>query len=441
MNEMRRDPVTRKWVIIDRSFTPENAINKLRTAVEKDHERISADPCAFCPGKESSTPPPIMEFAQSRYLYREHSDDWQIRVIPNEDPVFRIEGALNRRFISIYDVMDAVGAHEILIEHREHRDWDELRADEVSAILGVYRERVNDLSKDERFGHLFIFKNYGPSSRIRIQHPHSTVIASPSVPERIRRELSNTRKHFDMKERCLYCDIITEELRRKDEESGLVRMYENFVTISPYFASHPFETWILPRKHSSDFRTASAQFLSELGTVLQNNLRMIKKVVMGTGFGTGDTRAIDAAKRAISSPLLEEASMQGARGILINICAGDSLTLYEVDQACKLVHENAHEDATIIFGAHIDPNMKEDVKVTVIATGFEPTAMEAAVAPPSLRSVVNRVPEPVAAHTASQQQENVSFYRKAAGQTPGAGGAFPFEERDDLDIPTFKRKS
>jgi UDPglucose--hexose-1-phosphate uridylyltransferase len=212
-------------------------------------------------------------------LYREHSDDWQIRVVPNEDPVLRIEGALNRRFVSIYDVMDAVGAHEIVIEHREHRDWDELRQEEVSGILGVYRERVNDLSKDERFGHLFIFKNYGPSSGIRIHHPHSTVIASPSVPERIRRELSNTRKHFDMKERCLFCDIITEELRRKEEISGLVRMYENFVTISPYFASHPFETWILPRKHSSDFRTASPQFLSELGTVLQNNLSMVKKVV------------------------------------------------------------------------------------------------------------------------------------------------------------------
>ena len=86
------------------------------------------------------------------------------------------------------------------------------------------------------------------------------------------------------------------------------------------------------------------------------------KAVMGTGVGSGETRAVDAAKRAINSPLLEEASMDGARGILINITAGETLTIHEVNQACELVHENAHEDAMIIFGASIDSNMKDDVK-------------------------------------------------------------------------------
>lgn len=163
------------------------------------------------------------------------------------------------------------------------------------------------------------------------------------------------------------------------------------------------------------------------------------KAVMGTGLAAGETRAVDAAKRAINSPLLEESSMEGARGILINITAGESLTMFEVDQACELVHENAHEEAMIIFGATIDESMKDDVKVTVIATGFDQAMGE--MASPQLRSISStHSSQPAAPPSQQQPQENVSFYRKAAGQTPGAGGSFPFDDRDDLDIPTFKRK-
>lgn len=159
------------------------------------------------------------------------------------------------------------------------------------------------------------------------------------------------------------------------------------------------------------------------------------KAVMGTGTSSGESRALDAAEKAINSPLLEEASIEGARGILINICAGSSLTLYEVDQACKLIHQSAHEDATIIFGATIDESMKEDVKVTVIATGFDHVAASMAEAP-TLKPVVHKAETPA---PVGQHQENVSFYRKAGAQNTGSG-AFSFEDRDDLDIPTFKRK-
>jgi len=153
------------------------------------------------------------------------------------------------------------------------------------------------------------------------------------------------------------------------------------------------------------------------------------KAVMGTGISSGDSRALDAAEKAINSPLLEENSIEGARGILINITAGSSLTLYEVDQACKLIHQSAHDDATIIFGATIDELMMEEVKVTVIATGFEQPASEA----PTVKTFAPNKGESIHPHA----QENVSFYRKASGQTPGG---FSFEDRDDLDIPTFKRK-
>ncbi len=101
------------------------------------------------------------------------------------------------------------------------------------------------------------------------------------------------------------------------------------------------------------------------------------RALMGTGIGTGKKRAMEAAEMAISSPLLEDVSIDGARGILINITGGPDLTLHEVNEASTLIHKAAHEDANIIFGSVIDPNLSEEVRITVIATGFESSARAA----------------------------------------------------------------
>jgi len=93
--------------------------------------------------------------------------------------------------------------------------------------------------------------------------------------------------------------------------------------------------------------------------------------LMGTGTATGDNRAVEAAKKAISSRLLEEQSIQGARGVLINITGGIDLLLHEVSEASSIIHDAADPEANIIFGAVLDENMKGEVKITVIATGFD----------------------------------------------------------------------
>jgi UDPglucose--hexose-1-phosphate uridylyltransferase len=278
MNEMRRDPITAKWVIVDKEADVERVVRQLQTAVAKSAKGTSPGECDFCPGNEKKTPPSVMELANGQFHYQKQNPDWQVRVVPNHHPVFRIEGDLSRRSVRGYDVMDALGAHEMIIEHRNHTDWDEMDSEEVSAILGVYLERMKDLSKDERFGHLFLFKNSGQQSNSSMSHPNSTLIASPSVPERVRRELNHTRQHFNMKERCLFCDVINEELRQKNGNTGVVKAYSNLVTLCPFFAAHPFETWILPRKHSSDYRAVDRSLLPELAKALQDNLRVIKTI-------------------------------------------------------------------------------------------------------------------------------------------------------------------
>lgn len=200
--------------------------------------------------------------------------------------------------------------------------------------------------------------------------------------------------------------------------------------------------------------------------------------VMGTATASGDGRAIEAAERAIASPLLEAGAIDGARGILINITGSSSLKLAEVNEASSIIQNAAHEDANIIFGAVLDEKMKDDVKITVIATGFKTEHLPkrehkgtaaAAVShytAPIVRAAVERVPEPVAEDTVPE----VRTVRAEAAPPPPPSAARPlpsqpsatahasartepepvfeptratrvtFDESDDLDVPAFLRK-
>jgi cell division protein FtsZ len=157
--------------------------------------------------------------------------------------------------------------------------------------------------------------------------------------------------------------------------------------------------------------------------------------LMGTGIGRGNTRAIDAAKAAISSPLLEDLSIDGARGVLINITGGSDMTLYEVNEASSLIHEAAHEDANIIVGAVIDETLREDeIRVTVIATGLDGQEMRR-MPPPSRRRTTEPAYE-IERERAMVEAPNVTPIREAQAAAPmalsshGASSGAP----DDLDF-------
>jgi hypothetical protein len=115
---------------------------------------------------------------------------------------------------------------------------------------------------------------------------------------------------------------------------------------------------------------------------------------MGTGIGTGKRRATEAAETAISSPLLEDVSIDGATGILINITGGPDLTLHEVNEASSLIQQAAHEDANIIFGSVIDPNLSEEVRITVIATGFNHVSKTQMIVPEKTPNMQQMQPPP-----------------------------------------------
>ncbi len=149
--------------------------------------------------------------------------------------------------------------------------------------------------------------------------------------------------------------------------------------------------------------------------------------LMGIGHGTGETRSADAARQAIMSPLLEQ-SIDGARGVLFTITGGTDLTLFEVNEAAEIIHAAADPEANIIFGAVIDERMGGEVKISVIATGFDP-----------LRPL-KRV-EPYRRETArSATQPQAQPVGAKIGPAPGHVGARPPEQKDDLEIPAFLRR-
>jgi len=188
--------------------------------------------------------------------------------------------------------------------------------------------------------------------------------------------------------------------------------------------------------------------------------------LMGTGVSSGEHRAVEAAQRAISSPLLEEASIEGAKGVLINVTGGTDMTLFEVHEAASIIQEAADEEANIIFGTVIDPRMKDEVKVTVIATGFDAATKGflnargeqlAQASRTQERSVPYRpfAPKEIAAqHEVAQEAPappqvgaegeiyDPPFFRKGFSRPDGSGGFGPMASSDfgtDLDIPTVIR--
>ncbi len=168
--------------------------------------------------------------------------------------------------------------------------------------------------------------------------------------------------------------------------------------------------------------------------------------MMGMGMSSGESRSVEAAQRAISSPLLEDISIQGARGLLINITGGENLTLHEINEATTLIQKEAHEDANIIWGMVIDPAMKEEIRVTVIATGFgkveeKTTSRLKKVAPISFSVRENReLPAFMRKTKVHQRFDGVKVNERFDELKLQETSDFSLEDEDRFDIPTFLRK-
>ncbi len=270
MPELRKDPVTERWVIIatDRARRPTDFLRH-KGAVSNNRQF-----CPFCPGNESKTPPEVLAYRDGTGA---NQNGWSLRVVPNKFPVLGIHGDLNREGEGLFDKMEGIGAHEVLIESPDH---DATLADmperHVEKVLWAFRERMLDLKKDRRLRYVLLFKNQGAAAGASLHHPHSQLIALPVVPKRVIEEVDGAKKYFAYKERCVFCDIM------RQESKAVVRVVtetDRYLVIEPYAARFPFETWILPRVHQSHFEDIDATQLENLAWVLRSTLRKLDKVL------------------------------------------------------------------------------------------------------------------------------------------------------------------
>ncbi len=217
---------------------------------EAPARRVNAADCPFCPGNEAETPGEIVALRENGSAA--NTPGWQVRAVPNRYPALRIEGELNREGLGVYDKMNGVGAHEVIIETPSHSedlvDLDERR---ISDVLLVCQMRVNDLMNDERFRYVLLFKNQGEAAGASLEHAHTQLIATPVVPKRVLEELDGARYYYNHRERCIFCDIVRQEI---SDGERVVDQSAHFVALSPYAGRFPFEVWIMPRRHQAAFR-------------------------------------------------------------------------------------------------------------------------------------------------------------------------------------------
>ncbi len=269
MPELRRDPVIGRWVIIS------SERGKRPSDFAREPEPETGKLCPFCPGHEDKTPPEILAYCDPGR--ERNKSGWWVRVVPNKFPALQIEGSINRQGDGMYDKMNGIGAHEVLIESPDHKkEIPDLEDKQVEDIFWSFRDRITDLRKDTRFEYILVFKNRGSAAGASLSHPHSQLIATPMVPVRVRQEVAGSKLFYDYKERCVFCDMIAQEMQ---ENIRVVAENDHFIAIEPYAPRFPFETWVLPKVHDSHFEDIQKAENSSLAKIMKKVLHKIKVVL------------------------------------------------------------------------------------------------------------------------------------------------------------------
>jgi UDPglucose--hexose-1-phosphate uridylyltransferase len=256
--ELRKDPATGKWVLVrERGVRPADGTR-----------------CPFCPGNEALTPREIAAYRPDGSA--PDGPGWQVRVVPEGDPYFNIEEELVREGVGMYDRISTRGASEIVVEHPGHEvtlaGMDEAQ---LQRVLWMFRDRIQDLKRDTKIRNVVVTRQHGkPGARIR--HPYSRVLATPIIFDDIRAELTQAREYFGYKRRCVWCDMVREELASGER---IVAATPEFVVFVPYAARVPFELRVVPRRHGCAYEELSGAQAADLARLLRGLGGTLDKVL------------------------------------------------------------------------------------------------------------------------------------------------------------------
>lgn len=271
MPELRRDPVVGYWTIIstERAQRPVNL--RPKPAMEEP-------PCPFCEGHEQQTTPEL--YALRRGGSKANGPGWDVRVISSKTPMLSPVLENGRSGEGMYDLMTGVGKHEVILENPRHiQGLDDMDCTQIEKVIGVYVERFNEMEKDERFKYALLFKNHGfigGSAQDVIRHSRSQLIGMPITPKRVKEELAATKNYFERRDRCVFCDILKQEIA---EGARVVAQNSSFFAFCPFASRSPFEIWILPKKHSADFGKLEPSAFKDFARILKECLFKLRTLL------------------------------------------------------------------------------------------------------------------------------------------------------------------
>jgi UDPglucose--hexose-1-phosphate uridylyltransferase len=259
MPELRQNFSTKEWVIIatERARRPEEL------AAHRPEQAVPGfvETCPFCPGNEDKTPPEIMRVPANG------GGPGSVRVIPNKFAALSSDVQPTRDLQHFRRRINGFGFHEVIIDSPDHsRYMAQLPDAHVASILGVYKERYNELSMDPRVNHITIFKNHGADAGASLQHPHSQLIATPVIPSQVRQRLHEALCHYDDAGECMFCHMVEREV---EEKTRIVLKSQFFVAMEVFASATPFATHIFPLRHMASFGEISAAEIPDLALILR----------------------------------------------------------------------------------------------------------------------------------------------------------------------------
>ena len=264
MPELRQNRATKQWVIVavERAHRSEEFVQRERSLTEERPE-WEAD-CPFCPGREAD---------EKDVMRLPPGGPWQVRVVRNKYPALQQEGERIQTFDGVHRRISGVGHHEVLIESPRHNLCAALDTPQnLTLTLETLKARSRALAQDPRVEQIVCFQNHGERAGTSLLHPHSQIIALPVVPYDIRVRAEEARRHFDDAGKCVFCQMLGDELK---DGSRIIAESDLFVAFILYAAFSPFHMWIVPRHHKPSFLQATTLELADLAVLLRRVLRLL----------------------------------------------------------------------------------------------------------------------------------------------------------------------
>lgn len=267
MPELRKDSIVDRWVIIatERGRRPND--------FSQDPTPPNTGFSPFSYGNENKTPDEVFQVGRST-AEPANTSGWRVRVVPNKFPALSATGTIDSQAVGMFDLMNGVGAHEVVIEHPDSQ-WDLAQATSQQAqeVFAAYIARNRELAKDERLRYILTFRNYGTQAGASIAHPHSQIIALPIIPRQVRDQLKVARDHYKEKLRSIYQDLLRQELA---DGQRIVEATDHFVVLCPYASRFPFEMKVYSRRSCHDITLMTEAELADIGELLPRTLRRIR---------------------------------------------------------------------------------------------------------------------------------------------------------------------